>query len=233
MRKKYSPTTDKRTDRVKPRERGRMKKLRESGLTYEEIAAKLERSDKTVRKQLRPAEIKNEPPSTKSVMQEKETQAAIEARRAYLIRTHDKRIFFECDDILSDVDVQTMLWDLDKSHWVDGDDLEQIRVFHIFVDWESNKYINQNLRNLCEKFRETAGDFIEFIGCCFDDLGMCGRTQRHNKLQYNVMPNKSYKLHDGYVVTIENARLKEDEVRYAFEKAYNDYRAAIRETFYL
>lgn len=233
MRKKYSPTTNERTDRVKPKERGRMRKLRESGLTYEEIAAKLERSDKTVRKQLRPAEMKHEPTSIKDVMKEKETQAAIEARNAYLIRTHDERIFFESDDILSDVDVQNMLRDLDTAHWIDEDDLEQIRVFHIFLDWKGNKYINPNLRTLCEKLRGTAIDFIEFIDCCFDDLGMPGRKRSSHKLQYNVMPNKSYKLRDGYVVTIENARLKKDEVRDAFEKAYNDYRAAIRETLFL
>jgi len=118
-RKIIKRTVDgKRTDRVKKAERERMLRLRNQGKTMEEIALELDRSERTVSKQLQKAQTEKEQTDGSSQASQKEIDPLVlEAQKEHLdeirkIILDFKKLFCEEDYIVSSIEITLSLGEL-------------------------------------------------------------------------------------------------------------------------
>jgi len=225
MKKRISLATGYRTDRVKSRELERIKKLRAEGATYAEIAECLERSERTIRQQL-----KEKPSVTRTTETEPiDTQRQISQPDSKEILEHDNNIFKEYDDILSEKDVRDITYRLLSRNELHVDNGTKLAKFQWFTSYEGKKYVSTVLRRECENFL----DSVYELGVFVDKHFYSADIEHYSELW---VPSSHQYNHQWEPEIWEEYHKLEAELHGITEKileAYKSYRAAVRTTLIL
>ncbi len=150
----------KRTDRVKKAERERMLKLHNQGKTLEEIAGKLDRSERTVSKQL-----------------QKEKQSVSVSGQDDSIKNHDIGIFKISNSIMSEESLLDFLWPLDGGPPIYYyKKAESVARFLNFLSFEGNQYISHEAMRLCNNLCDALRKLGAFLHKEFNDPDRAGMS---------------------------------------------------------
>ena len=192
---------------------------KEDGRSAEWIAAEFSKnkppedrpSERTIRKWLEKQEVKQDSDALGGFSQ---------ARR------HDKKVFRQSDEILSEKDMMRIEWNIAAGARMSIHDGTKCEKLDWFFGFESNKYILKELRSKCEYFVGCLQELGRFLGQHFyplDYKGYAGLGQPHES-RFKVKQG-GYDYHE---IEREMHRLTEKAL-----EAYKSYRSIIRETLYI
>ena len=136
---------------------------------------------------------------------------------------HDRGKFRESNDILNEAKLEDFTVQLDAHEYYEYQAMNA-REFIKFFHYESNKYINTNISNLCSVFCDSLENLCDFIESYRIDEGRYYMIDPHDRFYAEAedydKPHPEWDKFDK-----EFSQLRESTKR-----EYKTYRAAVRET---
>lgn len=209
---------------------------KEKMYTVQDLVKILKYSDRTVRNMLKRGEIAGVRIGTRSRWLvskieldrfKKEGPGKEQISRGLLsadeTKEHDIRIFQKGDSIMSEVQVEELLWRLEHEQRYSATDFSMIFDFLEFFHFRGNYYINQELRNARDKLWDGFEELMLFIQLNFEILKRRGWFHDEIRiLEYHPDVHGNEKIREW--------EEREEKLKQAIESAeviYNEYRDTV------
>ena len=210
---------------------------KEKMYTVQDLVKILKYSDKTVRNMLKRGEIAGIRIGTRGRWLvpkieldrfKKEGPGKEQISRGLLsadeIKEHDIRIFQKGDSIMSEAQVEELLWRLKHEQRYSATDFSMILHFQGFFRFRGNYYINQELRNARDKLWDDFEELMVFMQLHFEILKRRG-------LFHDEIRILSYHPDVHGIEKIRKWEEREEKLKQVIESAeviYNEYRDTVK-----